>query len=302
MIEVQPNVPLSSLTWWKVGGTADHFVSPRTLMEVEEALAIAAQNGWPLTILGGGSNVLISDRGVSGLTICLKDLVGVEKSDVNPITQRLEIVTLAGTKKSELTKIFMNQKLAPALFLCGIPGEVGGGVVMNAGVGESITPREFCEIVDWVEVMSASSGKVLTSRISRDQLTWTYRSSVGWQPGIITRVGLSWPMESHSDLVNQVREMTLRRRQKQPLEWPSCGSVFRNPDGGKAGAMIEKAGLKGFRVGGAEVSEKHANFIINRGGATAHDVMNVITHVQATIAGQFGVELHAEVKFIGRWD
>ncbi len=300
MIELRAQVSLASFTWWKIGGVADQVAEPQTVAELAEALELAFRNKWPVTVLGGGSNILVSDRGIEGLTILLRGLSAIES--VEGRGGRLHVVALAGANKAELTKIFLSRKLAPALFLCGLPGEIGGGVVMNAGVGEMITPREFVEITDWIEVLRPlESGKIEKRSFSGRELKWTYRHCEGWQPGVISRVGLSWPIDPQADMMDKVRLANKNRLSRQPLEWPSCGSVFRNPPGGKSGALIEQSGLKGFQIGLAQISEKHANFIINRGGASAFDVRRLIEHVQATVLAKHGVELHPEVKFIGRW-
>lgn len=301
MMEFQSQVSLAPFSWWKIGGEADHLARPKTIEELREALRLAFERGWPVTVLGGASNVLISDRGVGGAVILMRDLCGIERTEV--VNGRLEIVVKAGTNKAELTKIFLQNKLDPALFLCGLPGDVGGGVVMNAGVGEMITPREFVEIVDWIEVERFDEGKkqVVTRWFAKKDLHWTYRHTEGWQPGVISRVQVSWPHQPNPEVMGLVRQATRNRNQRQPLEWPSCGSTFRNPPGGKAGALIEQAGLKGYQVGGAQVSEKHANFIINRGGAKADDVMAIIRHVQTTVHDKLGFDLKPEVKFVGRW-
>lgn len=314
LLSIEQNVSLAPLAWWKVGGAAEHLVRPTSVAELKEALAWAASRGLPVTVLGGASNVLISDNGIDGLVILTRELSGVETvGEDGSGSGRLRLVALAGTNKSELTKIYLKHKLMPALFLCGLPGDIGGGVVMNAGVGEMITPREFVEIVDWIEVvrvkkpheppsgLESLSAQVETVRFQKADIDWQYRHSANWQPGVISRVGLSWPNEPHPEMMNLVRQATKKRLASQPLEWPSCGSTFRNPPNAKAGALIEQAGLKGFSVGQAEVSQKHANFIINRGGATASDVMSVLRHVQETVKLKHGIDLTPEVKFIGRW-
>lgn len=294
-MNIQEGVGLAHLTWWKIGGPADYFCSPKTVDEVQEALVWADQNQQAVTVLGGGSNVLISDQGVQGLVISTRDLNKIEAKTVRD--GRLEIVALAGAKKAELTKIFLQHKLMPALFLCGLPGDLAGGVVMNAGVGEMIAPREFVEIVDWIEVVRPDG----IHRYLRENLLWEYRHSSGWQPGVIARVAVSWPDQPQVDLVQRVREATRNRTQRQPLEWPSCGSTFRNPPGEKSGRLIEAVGLKGLQIGGIQVSEKHANFLINRGGALATDAMQMIRHIQKTVKEQKGVDLVPEVQFLGRW-
>lgn len=291
-IKIESSVRLAAYTSWNIGGEAEHFCQPRNIIQIREATLWASENNKPVTILSGGSNVLISDRGVSGLVIHMSKFTGalVEEKE-----GRVCIYALSGTPKSELLKTFLRYKLAPALFLAGLPGDVGGGVVMNAGVSEMYTPREFVEIVDWIRVLRGQD----IVNISRDELKWSYRHCHGWQPGIIVEVGISWPNFPIEGILERVKEANKTRLTKQPLDKPSCGSVFVNPEGGKAGQLIESSGLKGFRIGDAQVSEKHANFIVNLGNATAKDTWNLIQHIQKTVRDKTGFELKTEVVLMG---
>lgn len=297
-MEIREKVSLKEFAWWKIGGPADYFCLPRTIEEVTQAAEFARSKNLPITVLGGGTNVLISDDGIEGLVIGMKQLTGVESEERDGTVM---ITALAGSPKSELTKIFLRRKLAPALFLCGLPGDVGGGVVMNAGVAEAVVPREFVEMTDWVEFIDLNSPHLQIKVLTRGQMGWKYRASSGWQPGIIVRAGFSWPLEVDEEIPRKVKDATKNRLARQPLELPSCGSTFKNPPGNSAGALIDQAGLKGYRQGGAQVSPKHANFIVNTGGATARDVHSIIRHVQGEVLAKFGVQLETEVKFLGRW-
>lgn len=294
-MEIRERVPLKDWAWWRIGGPADYFCLPKSVDDVRAAAEFALKQRLPVTVLGGGTNVLVSDAGVEGLVICTRELRGSTAMETDG---RLVIEALAGTPKGDLTKAFLQRKLAPALFLCGLPGDVGGGVVMNAGVGEAITPREFVEITDWFEVLDLDSLSV--KRFARADVTWRYRHTEGWA-GVVVRAGFSWPLTPDEDLPRRVREATKNRLARQPLDLPSCGSTFKNPPGDKSGRLIEAAGLKGYRVGGAQVSTKHANFIVNTGGATANDVMQIIRHVQAEVTRTSGHQLETEVRLLGRW-
>jgi len=297
MTAIQPerDYLVSSLTSWQVGGTADYFFQPKTLDELRAALRWIADNRQSLTVLGGGTNVLISDRGIRGAVIALGKLSGIESEERDG---RLHLACLAGTPKSEALKAFLKRRLEPALFLAGLPGDVGGGVAMNAGVGEMIAPREFVEIVEWVEVMRPS-GEL--ARFEAGDLKWAYRHCEGWQPGVIARAGLGWPLAPADDILARVRQANQIRLSKQPLELPSCGSVFVNPPGHKSGKLIQDCGLKGYTIGGAQVSTKHANFIVNIGGAKAADIHAVIEHVKKTVLARTGVQLKTEVVYLGEW-
>ena len=294
---IQKGVTLAPYTSWVIGGRAEYLSLPQTTEELSQLLKYAQSEKLPVTLLGGGSNVLISDEGIPGLVICLRKLTGYQtlQSEDN----RFHIYAMAGTAKSELLKLFLKMQLAPSLFLAGIPGDVGGGVVMNAGVGEMITPREFVEIVDWVDVMDLSGENI--RRLRKSELTWSYRHCHGWEPGIIVQVGMSWPIEKNNDLLMKVKAANQVRLTKQPLHLPSCGSVFVNPPGHKAGQLIDQAGLRGYQIGEAQVSEKHANFIVNLGKAKAMDVHLLIEHVKSEVFRKSGIQLNTEVRYLGAW-
>lgn len=293
---ITKNVSLASLTSWQIGGPADFFASPKELQDILVLQRWAQEQHIPLTVLGGGSNVLISDEGVAGLVLSLKNFSGIQiKEDM---MLRLEV--LGGTSKSDLLKVFLKYKLPPALFLAGIPGEVGGGIVMNAGVSESLHPKEFVEITDWIEVLKPDG---IIQKFTNRELKWSYRHCQGWQPGIIIKAGISWPLsDQKNSILGQVKDANRTRLSKQPLELPSCGSVFKNPEGFKAAQLIDSAGLKGYTVGEAQVSQKHANFIVNLGQAKASDVWTVITHVQKVVFDVHKVQLTTEVLRVGRWN
>jgi UDP-N-acetylmuramate dehydrogenase len=297
-MEIREQEPLNKYAWWKIGGPADFFCLPTTVAEVQEAARFALDKKIPITVLSGGTNVLISDKGIAGLVICTKNFKGVESREENG---RVIIECLGGTPKAELTKIFLVKKLAPALFLCGLPGSVDGGVVMNAGVSEQIEPREFVEITDWFEYIDLADPNLSVKRKTRNEITWTYRHTSGWEPGIVVRAGISWELKPEADLQQKVKDASKNRLARQPLDLPSCGSVFKNPPGSKAGQLIDQCGLKGFTVGGAQVSPKHANFIVNIGGAKAADVHAVISHVKSTVSKQFSISMETEVRYLGRW-
>lgn len=294
---ISERAELSSLTSWLVGGVADYLALPTTEEQLVSSLQFAHQNQLPITILGGGTNVLISDAGVRGLVLCLRKLSGLE---IELSASSAVVRAWSGTSKSELLKAFLKLNLAPARLLAGLPGDVGGGVVMNAGVSESIEPREFGQMVQWCEIIDAKppfSKKVLRA----EQIEWRYRHSYGWQPGIILRVGFSWPRQEQAGLIDEVRAANRERLRKQPLDLPSCGSVFVNPPGLKAGALIDQCGLRGYRRGDAQVSKKHANFIVNLGKATAADIYHVICYVRSEVLRQKSVSLTTEVVYLGEW-
>ncbi len=296
-MEILKNQSLRELNTWLVGGKAEHLCFPESEGDIREALTLAKKNQWPVTVLSGGSNVLISDDGIEGLVINLKKFSGL---DISSESETLRVVAKSGTSKSELLKLFLKERLAPAIFLAGIPGDVGGGVVMNAGVAESISPREFTEITESFTVIPFDDPSA-THTYQHDDVQWSYRHCRGWQAGVITTATLCWPRQKREDILTVVREANKIRLQKQPLDLPSCGSVFVNPPGHKAAQLTQSCGLKGFQIGDAQVSLKHANFIVNLGRATASEIWSVIRHVQETVQSQTGVKLTTEVLRLGKW-
>lgn len=292
------NFSLKELTTWKVGGVADWVAMPHNLQELQQACRWAKSQQIPITVLSGGSNVLISDQGVEGLVILLTNLNKI--ISVHDDEHKLDIIAEAGVPKSELLKVFVKHRRAPAVFLAGLPGDVGGGVVMNAGVSHDISPREFHEIVSWIEFVDLKTSDCLTRRLSQNEIQWSYRKSDGWRPGVIWRVGISWSGTSDITVLKTLQESNRRRISTQPLHEPSCGSVFKNPPNHKSGRLIEECGLKGFSVGGAQVSEKHANFIVNKGGATSHDIETLRKYIQDTVKEKTGFFLEPEYLFLGR--
>lgn len=296
MLEIKENFNLKDFNTWKLESIAERACLPSSVKEIKQAVEWANKNNQAITVLGGGSNVLLSDKSIKGLLIILKNFKGVEiLKDKNSLALKAK----AGTPKFELMRYYMKYKLSPALFLSGLPGDVAGGVVMNAGVSEMRVPREFCEVVSSFEVLKPNL-KVVTYK--NEEINWEYRKSSGWQPGIILSVTFDWLISIDSEIPKKVKQANQLRLSKQPLDQPSCGSTFRNPKGHSAGALIDECGLKGFKIGGAEVSEKHANFLINTGNATATDFAKLIRHIQNQVFEKKSIKLQTEVKWIGEWD
>lgn len=294
-LDIKTQFSLKELTSWQIGGQADYYCEPEDINQIDLALKWAKTKNIPLSILGGGSNVLISDRGVEGLVLSLRKInfLKIENSQ-----NELLLYCGAGLKKTELLKVFLNHSLSPALFLAGLPGDVGGGIVMNAGVSESLLPKEFGEIVHSFRVMTFDGG---IKEFQGGEVTWSYRHSSGWGPGVIIDAKLRWPNTPQPQILELVKQANKTRLIKQPLDKPSCGSVFVNPPGQKAALLIDSSGLKGYSVGGAQVSLKHANFIVNTGGATADEIWKVICYVQSKVFEQFKIQLQTEVVRMGRW-
>ena len=286
---------LKKHNWWKIGGPAEYFCQPKNSEELKKALQWAKSQQKKWTVLGRGTNVLISDLGVKGLVISTAQL---QSCEIKKSSEVLFVTCGAGLLKSQLMKIFKSHKLAPALFLSGIPGDVGGGVVMNAGVSRPVQPYEFSQIVSSFKVMNSESSKTYLNK----DINWSYRQSVGWQRGVIYEVELAWSLSEELDLHTKLKAELQNRRASQPLDKASCGSVFKNPESHLAGQLIEKAGLKGLKQGSAQVSTKHANFIVNTGQARATDIHDLIQTIQKKVFEKFSVKLETEVHYMGLWD
>ena len=289
------NKDLKEMSWWKVGGSAEFFCQPKNFTELQDGLSWAKKNKKNFIVLGGGTNVLISDQGVKGLVISTSLLNTYSEKKTK---SHILITCGSGLLKSQLMKIFKIHKLAPALFLSGLPGDIGGGVVMNAGVSRSFKPSEFSEIVKSFKVVSFEGIKTHL----KEDIKWSYRQSQGWQKGVIYEVKFEWPLIEEPDLNNQIKEELKKRRVSQPLDKASCGSVFKNPYPQFAGELIEKAGLKGLKQGSAQVSEKHANFIVNTGKAKSTDIHNLIQTVKQKVFKKFSISLETEVHYLGSWN
>ena len=278
--------PLARHTSYRIGGPAEAYVRPRDLEGVRRVLRIAVQAAVPVFVIGEGSNLLVSDRGVPGIVLNLREAAG-------GLRIRDEVVEVgAGLPLQEVVEATARAGLAGLENLAGIPGTVGGAVVMNAGAFGT----EFFDLAFDIDVLTAE-GEILT--VPRSQMDVGYRRGYVPVSGVILAARLRLARGDRRKLEVRIREILERRAAKQPLEYPSCGSVFKRPPGDYAGRLIEASGCKGLRIGAAQVSEKHANFIVNLGGATAEDVLAVIREVRRRVAEQFGVVLEPEVRFVG---
>ncbi len=261
--ELEEGVPLAGYTTFRIGGPADLLVTPKGIEDVMRLASAVAATGAPLLVLGKGSNVLISDRGFRGVVAVLAPGLGRIKR-----TGESELEVEAGCDLNRLVNWSIEHGLGGLENLSGIPGSVGGAVRMNAGAyGAAIGDR-----VREVSMLSLEPGGVRMRRVSAEDLGFSYRRSTVGEQDIIYKVKLELYPSEKEGLAIRRTEVLNRRRERQPLNLPSAGSVFRNPEGSTAGTLIDRCGLRGLAVGDAEVSEKHANFIINRREARAADV------------------------------
>ena len=280
--------------FWQVGGASDYFCEPKNKEEIQEALLWAKEQNQPVSILGKGTNVLISDEGIKGLVICTSQLQKVESKEEESV---LKISAESGLLKSKLMTVFRKYQLPPALFLSGLPGDVGGGIAMNAGVGGNSHPKEFSEIAVAFDTITTEG----LQSYRKEDIEWKYRSTQGWE-GVIYKIHFEWPLEKKEEGIHQsIKEALKKRRATQPLDQLSCGSVFKNPYPRFAGELIEKSGLKGFQKGEACISEKHGNFIINQGKASAKDIDYLIQRIKKEVKKNFNIDLETEVRYLGRW-
>lgn len=283
--------PMSAHTTFRIGGPADYFVVPEDAASLGRGVALCRAEGVDYFITGNGSNLLVGDGGYRGVVfhIChtMNDVAYEEKGT------ELLVEAGAGVMLSSLARQVSSKGYTGFEYATGIPGTLGGGVTMNAGAYGG----EISDNLLWAELMD-ETGAVL--RLERDRLKLSYRHSVMMeQPLVVLRAGFSFTKGDAMAITEKVAELSRSRKEKQPLEYPSAGSTFKRPEGYFAGKLIQDAGLMGYSVGGAMVSDKHAGFVVNKGGATAKDVLDLIKYVQDTVEEKFGVKLEPEVRLIG---
>ena len=284
-LELRLNEPMAKHTSFRIGGGAEVMAFPKQPEELAELLKLSALLDCKCAILGAGTNVLAPDAGLSGLIICLKDcLDGMQKlSDTR-------IRVMAGVTMSRAAVFAANLGMSGLEFAHGIPGSIGGGVYMNAGAYGG----EICQVCHRVQVMNRQGN---TRWLSREEMAFSYRHSVLEETGdiVICAEFTLTPAEPEA-IKARMKELIGKRSASQPLDLPSAGSAFKRPVGGYAAALIDAAGLKGFRVGNAAISEKHAGFAVNLGGATANDVKALLKTVSDRVFEQSGIRLEPEIR------
>lgn len=279
--------PLARHTTFKIGGPADFLAMPASIAEVAAILDLAKEYDVPVTTLGNGSNVLVLDKGIRGLAMKFgKDMAYIRHKGTT-------IIAGAGAMLASVSRYAADQKLTGMEFAVGIPGSIGGAVFMNAGAYEG----EMSCVVSAVACV-CENGKI--RRFSGYESEFSYRHSIFQDNGCtICEVELALKEGDPTAIRSKMAEYINKRQTKQPVEMPSAGSTFKRPPGHYAGTLIDKAGLKGLAVGGAQVSTKHAGFIVNTGGATAKDVLTLIKEVQRRVHETYGVNLQPEIRIIG---
>lgn len=285
---IKLNEPMSEHTKMKVGGPADYFFEAANRKELVEAVQAAIETGVPYVVLGNGANVLVADTGTRGLVIA-------NKSNGLRFLPHGYVEAESGVDNTQLIKQAQNRNLLGAERLLKVPGTIGGAVFMNAG--DTGRKRFFGDLVVWVEVVDKES-KI--SKLTREECEFAYRTSRFQRTGeVILKAKLELKETSHEEIEEAAGDI-LVRKMHQPAG-ASVGSTFKNPDYDHAGKLIEQCGLKGKKIGGAKISEKHANFIINEGGAKASDVKSLIDLMKACVKEKFNVDLQEEVRYLGEW-
>ncbi len=292
---IQENVLLAPHTTYRIGGPARYYARPNSRETLQQVLSWAREQDCPLFVLGAGSNVLVADRGYSGLVLHLR---GFQSQPPKPITESLWEVG-SGTLLTHWVRRTVSRGYAGAEALIGIPGTLGGALRMNAGAFSV----EISQILESVEAIRWEDEKLADNfepvRITPETIGFAYRSAPGLSETIILSARFRLTAGDPQKLLKHVREIIALRRSRQPLDWPSCGSVFKRPADDFAGRLIEASGLKGKQHGRAQVSPQHANFIINLGGATAGDILGLIKQIKAKVLEDSGAALEREVVLIG---
>lgn len=277
------NEPMSKHTTFRIGGNADCLLQIENAEQLSKVKNYLRKLEMPYFVLGNGSNLLVSDEGYRGVILAVAEKMSEVTVEGNTI------IAQAGAPMSKIARVALENGLTGFEFASGIPGTIGGGVVMNAGAYDG----ELKQVVTYVKVVDAE-GNFL--ELDNDDMEFGYRTSAIKHSGftaVEVRICLQ-PGDAEA-IKTKMDELAAKRREKQPLDFPSAGSTFKRPEGHFAGALIMNAGLRGYQIGGAQVSEKHCGFVINKGGATAEDVEAVIAHVQEEVKEKFGVDLEPEV-------
>ncbi|MDE5055747.1 UDP-N-acetylmuramate dehydrogenase [Niallia taxi] len=284
--EVKIDEPLSQYTYTKIGGNADYLLFPTTFEQLQQAYKIALLAEIPITILGNGSNVLIKDGGIRGAVFNLTKLANIRLEGDKVFAQ-------SGAALIDTSRFALEQSLTGLEFACGIPGSIGGALYMNAGAYGG----EIADVLESATVLTAE-GEIIS--VQKEDLELGYRTSnIAKNNYVVIEAVFQLQAGSYDVIKAKMDELTYLRESKQPLEYPSCGSVFKRPPGYFAGKLIQDSNLQGTKIGGAQVSTKHAGFIVNVDNATADDYISLIKHVQKTVKENYDVNLETEVRIIG---
>jgi UDP-N-acetylmuramate dehydrogenase len=288
---VSEKAPLCRYTTYRTGGSADLLIEPRCRDDVSGIVGIAREGGVPLTVIGGASNLLVGDGGIEGIVLRLCEGDG-RPAEISILADGA-VYAEATASKDRFIAFAVEAGLRGIEFMAGIPGCVGGGVMMNAGT----TDGSFADILSGADIVTTEGEP---RSLDLDRSMFSYRHVDIGEGSIVT--GARFRLDAAEDpgrVRDRIEEILAERRAKHPLEYPSAGSVFKNPQGHSSWKLINDAGLKGKSIGGASVSDLHTNFIINRGGATSRDILDLIHCIQETVLTRFGMTLETEIKMLG---
>ena len=282
--------PMSKYTSFKIGGPAECLIKIKTKEELKEVLLFANKENIPITVIGNGSNVLVLDEGIKGITLIIK----IEDIEYNEDGKKVVINVGAGEKIAKVGRMFLNKELTGFEEISGIPGSIGGAVRMNAGAHG----KEMKDIIKTVTCMDYSGNE---KKFSNQEMNFKYRKTIlNEEKYIVTEVELELEKGNKQEIKEKMDEYAKFRKEKQPLEYPSAGSVFKRGEDFITSKLIDEAGLKGLSVGGAEVSTKHAGFIINKKNATAKDVLELVNKVKEEVYKKFNKKIELEIEVIGK--
>lgn len=288
--KIKYNEEMKKYTTFKIGGPAECLIKIDNTEDLKEILNLAQEKQILLTILGNGSNVLISDNGIEGITLIIK----IEKLEIEENGDKVKVTVGAGEKNAKIARIFLNQEISGFEEISGIPGTIGGAIRMNAGAHG----KEMKDIVKKVKVISYQGKE---KEFTNEEMKFEYRRSMlKEEKYIVTEVELELTKGKKEEIQAKMEEYKTFRKEKQPIEYPSAGSTFKRGTDFITAKLIDEAGLKGYSVGDAEVSTKHAGFVINKGNATSEDVLKLVKYVQEKVYEKFGKKIELEVEIIGK--
>lgn len=283
------NEPMKKYSTFKLGGPAKCLIKIDNIKDLKEILEFSKKNKIPLTIVGNGSNILVSDKGIKGITLVIK----LEKLQIQEENDKIKVIVGAGEKISKLARVFLEKEISGFEELSGIPGTIGGAIRMNAGAHG----KEIRDIVEYVKCIDYDGNEIT---FSKEDMKFDYRTSMlKEEKYIVIEVEILLKKGNKEKIKEKMDEYAKYRKEKQPVEFPNAGSTFKRGEDFITAKLIDEAGLKGYSIGGAEVSTKHSGFIINKGNATTEDVLKLVKYVKEEVYKKFGKKIELEIEIIG---
>ena len=287
---IKYNVPMKEYTSFKIGGPAECLIKVQNVEDIQEILKICKTNQIPLTIIGNGSNLLVRDKGITGIVL----KIDIKKFLLNTESKKISITIGSGNKLGEIAQKLLQQEIAGFEFASGIPGTIGGAIRMNAGAHGG----EMKDIVKTITYIDKEDGEIY--KIKNEQANFEYRNSIfSNNKYLILETELELEKGKKEEIKSKMEEYAIYRKEKQPIEYPSAGSTFKRGTDFITAKLIDESGLKGYQIGGAQISEKHAGFIINKGNATAKDVIKLIEYTKEQVYNKFKKKIETEIEIIG---